>query len=265
VTDTEAKSTVELDLDSPPRHSTTSAPIGQRSGAKNNNNKRINGSNNINISKIKSNSDSNSKISRAKTARPKTSRRRYSAAAEAAGLATARLSRINPLNRQTNEDSRSKPTLGRRASVTVPIAAFVEDFRRRRRRSGSSSGGRIRAATNAATGRRKSLSFLSDSCRRDSGATSWSSNDSAAFSRSRPFFPDDGGGGSAALMNKRRGMKGRPAVVVAAAGAGARRSISTEVSPERGSSSWGFGQPSPRGQAPATDDYGALYERGPSR
>ncbi len=260
MTDTEAKSTVELDLDSPPRHSTTSAPIGQRSRAKNNNNKRNNGNNNINISNIKSNSN----ISRAKTARPKTSRRRYSAAAEAAGLATARLSRTNPLNRQTTEDSQSNPTLGRRASVTVPIAAFVEDFRRRRRRSGSSSGGRNRSATNAATGRRKSLSFLSDSCRRNSGATSWSSDDSAVFCRSRPFLPDDRGGGSAALMNKRRGMKGRPAVA-AAAGVGARRSISTEVSPERGSSSWGFGQPSPRAQAPATDDYGALYERGPSR
>jgi hypothetical protein len=254
---------VELDLDSPPRHATTSAPIGQRSRAKNNNNKRNIDNNNINISNIKSNSDSNSNISRAKTARPKTSRRRSSAAAEAAGLATVRLSRINPLNRQTAEDSRPKPTLGRRASVTVPIAAFVEDFRRRRRRSGSSSGRRIRAA-NTATGRRKSLSFLSDSCRRDSGATSWSSDDSAVFCRSRPFFSDDGGGGHSALMNKRRGMKGRPAMA-AAAGAGARRSISTEVSPERGSSSWGFGQPSPRGQAPATDDYGALYERGPSR
>ncbi len=103
MTDTEAKSTVELDLDSPPRHSSTSAPIGQRSGARNNNNKRNKDNNNINISNIKSNSDSNSNISRAKTARPKTSRRRYSGVAEAAGLATARLSRINPLKVVGNE------------------------------------------------------------------------------------------------------------------------------------------------------------------
>jgi hypothetical protein len=162
-----------------------------------------------------------------------------------------------------NQATRNSQVRGRKFSVSVPVAAYIDEFRRRRRKSSPA----IFVRSNNSQ-RRKSLSFLSDLRRRDSSssgaATTWSSSSdgSANYGRPRAFSL---GGGEAGSLKRAVTMKGRPLGGGVVDGGGVpvrRRAASTDVSPER--ASWGFGQPSPSRQQ-NTEDYGALYERGPSR
>ena len=232
LTDTDGRSTVELDLDSSPPGQNSTTPKTQQQQ-----------------------SFSNS-ISRAKSARPKTSIRRSPAVTTAANQLSQAVRNKKPVQ--------AKTILRRRSSAGVPATLYrqetssadINNSSRRRKSLGSLvqrhlNGDDASAIFNASTQRSRAIFNPFRTL-------------SITGCGDRPI--DTAKTGLVA-----GGMKGgRPpaAGVAAAGGIPVRRTVLKDVSPER--PSWGFGQPV-SSRAPsraAVEDYGALYERvsmGPSR